>query len=229
MKKILIAVAALFFINQLSAQSLYRITLTGAGSVEAISFETEPDIMLNISPEGNIISWGFDVYKNRGGENYTGQYQPYAGRTEYYTENDDPAFRGKIKYIGRTSITWYASYDGDAFKGKIKSIGSMRVEYYDNYEDQNERGKIKSIGGSPVSWYASFTNEAFRGKLKSIGSTSITYYSSTDDKAYRGKVQSINGSVFTYYSSFDLPQYRGSMKSGSQILMANGIKYFVRN
>ncbi|MFN8243439.1 MAG: hypothetical protein U0X40_05235 [Ferruginibacter sp.] len=229
MKKILAFAAALFLLSPAFAQSIYRITLTGTGTIEAIAFEVEPDVIVNISPEGTIINWGFDVYKNRGGENYSNQYQPYAGRVEYYTDNDNEAFRGKIKYIGRTQFTWYASYDGDAFKGKLKSIGSSAIEYFDNYEDPAYRGKIKRIGINDFTWYASYNNEAVKGKLKSVGPTNINYYPSTADKAYQGKVQSINGSAFTYYSSFDLPQYSGAMKTGSQLLMANGIKYFVRN
>ena len=229
MKKILLMLVAGFFLSPAFAQSIYKITITNSGQVEAIAFEVEPSIIFNISPEGNIVNWGYDVYKDRGGENYTGQYQPYVGRVEYYGPNDDEAIRGKIKSIGRTQITWYMSYENDAFIGKIKSIGSSAIMYYDPFEDAAYKGKIKSIGGNSFTWYASYSNEGYRGKLKSAGSTQFTFYASTDDKAYKGKIKSIDGNSYTYYSSFDRQEYRGQMKTGSQYVMSGGIKYFVRN
>ena len=119
MKKLFLFIASVVLSAPLFAQSIYKITITNTGQVEAIAFEVEPSIILNISPEGNIVNWGYDVFKDRGGENYTGQYQPYVGRVEYYGPNDDEAIRGKIKSIGRTQITWYMSYENDAFIGKI--------------------------------------------------------------------------------------------------------------
>jgi len=229
MKKIMLVIATSLILAPAFAQSVYRITLTGSGQTESIAFEVEPNIILNISPEGNIVSWGYDVFKDRGGENFTGQLQPYVGRVEYYGANDDEAIRGKIKSIGRTTITWYLSYENDAFTGKIKSVGTAMFSYYDAYEDASIKGRIKSIGGNSVNWYASYNNEALRGKLQSFGSTQLTYYNSSDDKAYKGKIKSIDGNNFTYYSSFDRVEYRGQMKTGSQVFMSGGVKYFVKN
>ena len=229
MKKILFSVAATLFLAPAFTQSINKITIADNGNVEKIGFEVETDVILNISTDGSIMNWGYDVFKSRGGENYMDRLDPYVGRVEYYAETDNEAFRGKIKSIGRTTITWYASYENDAFKGKIKSIGSMAIKYYETYEDKAFQGKIKSIGSNNVTWYASYNNEAYRGKLMSIGSTQFTYYSNTDDKAYRGKIKSLGGTPFTFYSSYDLPEYRGRMKSGNQLQFINGIKYFVRN
>lgn len=229
MKKLLFTLSATFFLTQAIAQSVYRITITGSGQTESIAFEVEPNIIVNISPEGNIGTWGYDVFKDRGGENFTGQLQPYVGRVEYYGPNDDEAIRGKIKSIGRTTITWFMSYENDAFIGKIKSVGTSVFTYYDAYEDASLKGKIKSIGGNSVRWYASYNNEGLRGKLQSFGSTQLTYYNASDDKAFKGKIKSIDGNNFTYYSSFDRVEFRGQMKTGSQVYMTGGIKYFVRN
>ncbi len=230
MKKILFSLAATLFLAPAFAQSLYKISISDNGNVEKIAFEVETDVILNITTDGNIMSWGYDVFKSRGGENYLDKMEPYVGRVEYYTEDDNEAFRGKVKAIGRTRITWYASYEGDAFKGKLKSIGSSNmIQYYDTYEDEAYRGKIKSIGANNITWYASYNNEAYRGKLMSIGSTQVTYYSSTDDKAYKGKIKTLGGTTFTYYSSLERQDYRGRIKSGMQTQFINGIKYFVKN
>ncbi|MBK7435082.1 MAG: hypothetical protein IPI66_15190 [Chitinophagaceae bacterium] len=229
MKKLFITLVAAFLLAPSFAQSIFRIIISDAGQVESIAFEVEPSIMLLISPEGNIINWGYDVFKDRGGENYTGKLEPYVGRVEYYTANDNEAFRGKIKSIGRTTLLWYADYENDAFRGKLKSVGSSPISYYEPYEDGAIQGKIKSVGNNAVTWYPSYNNEAIRGKLKSIGSTQFAYYTSFDDKAYAGKLKSLDGTQFTYYSSFDRVEYRGRMKSGTQLLFNNGIKYFVRN
>jgi hypothetical protein len=60
-----------------------------------------------------------------------------------------------------------------------------------------------------------------------VGPTAITYYGSFEDKAFRGKIKSIDRFTITYYSSFE--QYSGSMKTGSTIMTANGIKYFLKS
>jgi hypothetical protein len=229
MKKILFSLAATLFLAPAFTQSINKITIADNGNVEKIAFEVETNVILNITTDGNIKDWGYDLFMSRGGENYMDRLDPYVGRVEYYSANDNEAFRGKIKSIGKTTISWYASYEGDAFKGKIKSIGSSAIQYYDNYEDKAYSGKIKSIGGNNLTWYASYNNEAYRGKLMSLGSTQFTYYSNTDDKAYQGKLKSLGGMPFTYYSSFDRQEYRGRMKTGTQIQFVNAVKYFVRN
>jgi hypothetical protein len=229
MKRLIFSLAATLFLVPAFAQSINKITIGQSGDIESIGFEVDNDVILNISPDGNIINWGWDVYKNRGGENYEGKLQPYVGRVEYYGDNDNEAFRGKIRSIGRSTITWYASYEGDAFKGKIKSIGSSAIQYNDSYVDEAFRGKIKSIGGNAVTWYASYNNEAYRGKIQSLGSTQFSYYSSADDQAYKGRLKNLGGTSFTYYSSLDRVEYRGRIKTGTQIQVINGIKYFVKN
>ena len=229
MKKILMAIAIVLCIAPCFAQSISKITIGDNGTIETIAFEIEPNVMLNIKEDGTLLNWGEDIYKESGVENWAGKLKDYMGRIEYYSQNDNEAFRGKVKYIGRTLISYYASYDNDALKGKLKSIGSANLDYYLAFDDEAYRGKLKSIGGSAVTWYPSYNNEAFRGKLKSIGSTELIYFSSTDDRAYKGKVKSIGGSPFTYYSSYDRPEYRGRMKSGTQVQYINSIKYFIKN
>ncbi len=227
MKKLLSAIIAFLFFTNAFSQNISKITITGTGSINAFTFGLDDYVKLNITKDGNISTWGYDRFEARGEENYNEKLDPYVGRVEYYSQDADAAFRGKIKFIGRVQLTYFASYENDAFKGKLKSIGYNTIEYYQSYDNEAYRGNIKSIGQQAITWYPSFENEGLRGKLKSIGNTELTYYSAYEDKAYKGKIKSIGGYRFTYYSSFEL--YSGSMKTGSSVQLVNAIKYYARN
>lgn len=226
MKKIFVTMASVFLIASAFSQNISKITIAGNGVVDVIAFGLDENVQVHVTKDGNISKWGYDKFIGYQ-ENYQGLLETYVGRTEYYTQNDDEALRGKLKYIGKTLLTYYPSYEKDALKGKLKSIGSVNMDYYLSYDDIAFAGNLKSIGQQNITWHASYENELLRGKLKSVGSTSLTYYGSFEDKAYRGKIKSIDRFVITYYSSFEL--YSGQVKTGAQILTANGIKFFVRN
>jgi hypothetical protein len=226
MKMIFLAFTASFIFMIGYSQSISKITITNNGTIDVISIGLDENVQVYLTKDGNISNWGFDKFIGYQ-ENYDGVLEPYMGRVEYYTQDDDEALRGKIKYIGRTLITYYPSYEREELKGKIKSIGSFIVNYYFSYDDRAFAGNIKTIGQQIITWYASYENEAVKGKLKAVGPTSITYYGSFEDKAYSGKIKSIGRFTITYYSSFE--QYSGSVKTGTQLLNANGIKYFIRN
>ena len=227
MKKFIITCITSFLLAPVFSQDISMVTITGTGNLESISFGLDENVKVNINKEGQIIKWGYDRFQARGQENYQGLLDTYVGRVEYYSQDDDAAYRGKLRSIGRTQLTYYASYENDNFQGKLKSIGSNTIEYYQPYENESYKGFIKSIGSSPVSWYSSFDNEGLRGKLKSLGSTNIGYYSSFEDKAYRGKVKNIDGFSYTYYSSFE--KYAGSMKTGASMQNSGSSRYYVRN
>jgi hypothetical protein len=207
-------------------QNISKITITGKGEFDFLSFGLDENVQVYISKDGKITKWGFDKYIGYQ-ENYNEVLEPYAGRVEYYSQNDDEALKGKVKYIGRTLLTYYSSYENESLKGKLKSIGSFNLDYYLTFEDKSFAGNLKSIGQQSITWYASYENDALRGKLKTVGATTLTYYGSFEDKAYRGKTKSIGSNTLTYFSSFE--QYSGAIKAGAPIVNANGIKYFVRN
>jgi hypothetical protein len=225
MKKIIFTIAAAFILQIGFGQSISKITITGNGQVDVFAFGLDENVQVYLTKDGNISKWGFDKYIGYQ-ENYRGDLDPYVGRIEYYSQNDDEALRGKVKYIGRTLLTYYASYENDALKGKLKAIGSINLDYYLSYEDVAYRGFIKTLGRQNINWYASYENIDIRGKLKTVGSTALSYYGSFEDKAFRGKIKSIDRFTITYYSSFE--QYSGSMKTGATIMNANGIKYYLR-
>jgi hypothetical protein len=228
MKKLFILslLSGLFFSSQ--AQSISRITLGPKGDFEKIAFGLDENVIINLSKDGNISSWGIDHYLGQM-ENYIDKLDPYEGRVEYYGPNDNESFRGKIKSIGRYYITYYASYDYELIRGKVKSIGSVNFDYYMAYDDEAFRGNLKSVDQSQVTWYGSSENMGYKGKLRSFGNTQLNYYASYEDKAFQGKIKSIGSSNFIYYSSLDRIEYRGALKSGSMITYANGVKFFSRN
>lgn len=226
MKKIFFALAAVIVFNVVSAQSVSKITIAGNGTIDVFAIGLDENVQVYVSKDGNISKWGFDRYIGYQ-ENYNGDLEPYVGRTEYYSQNDDEALRGKPKYIGKTLLTYYASYENESLKGKLKSIGSLTFDYYLSFDDVAFRGNIKKLGSQAVNWYASYENADLRGKLKNLGATTISYYGSFEDKAFRGKLKSIDRFTLTYYSSFE--QYSGSMKTGSQIMNVNGVKFYARS
>ncbi|HMJ47200.1 MAG TPA: hypothetical protein VK498_07705 [Ferruginibacter sp.] len=224
MKKIFFSLTLSLLLFCASGQKLSRITLSGSGNLEKIAFELGEYVIINISKDGNLINWGVDNYIGRG-ENYMDKLSEYTGKTGYYSELDNEAFRGKLKFIGMTYFTYYASYDDEMLRGKIKTIGKTTLDYYSSYENESYKGLFKSIGPMAVTWYGSFDNASYKGKIKSLGLIPFTYYSSLEDKLIRGKVKSIDRSSFTYYTSFDKPEYRGGFKTGSPVVYANGIKF----
>lgn len=223
MKQVSLILILCVFAFSSNAQRIAKVTLNAAGGTEMISIGLD-DAIINVSLTGNIINYGVEYFSEKI-SNYS-RIENYNGRLEIYTTTDDKAFQGKVKYIGRTPVTYYASYDIEALQGKIKSIGNLTFNYYMPYDEESAKGKIKSIGSNNVTFYTSYDNEALRGKLKSIGNTNLNYYSSFEDSAFRGKIKSIGQVSFTYYASFDR-QFAGAMKTGTQRQNVNGINFVV--
>ena len=226
MKKWITTITAVFIFVIGYSQKIAQITINGKGNADAFIIGLDENVKVYLTKDGNITKWGYDRYEGVQ-ENYNDLLDAYVGRVEYYTQNDDEALRGKVKYIGKTLLTYYPSYENEILKGKLKAIGSINIHYFLAYEDAAVKGNIKTLGQQNITWYASYENEGLRGKLKTVGTTTLAYYSSFEDKAYRGKVKSINNNIITYYSSFE--NYSGNFKTGRPIFTENGIKYWVRN
>jgi hypothetical protein len=207
------------------AQKITKINISNTGTTESFTIGLDENVILIVSPDGNLSNYGVDYFSEKVA-NYS-RLENYNGRIEMYATTDDKAYQGKLKYIGRTGVTYYASYEDESLRGKIKSIGSLIFTYNQPFEDALLKGKIKSIGANQIGFYNSFDNDALRGKLKMVGATSLNYYSSFDDKAFRGKIKSIGGTSFTYYTSYDR-QFAGAMKTGNQTQNINGIVFIVR-
>lgn len=228
MKKIFFLLLSSFILYAAQAQRLSRIVFNNTGQLEAIDYELPENVILKLSKDGNIMSWGANRYAGRD-DIMREQLDPYVGRVEYYPNNVNEAFRGKIRSIGQVMITYYASYDNPAFAGKIQSIGRNNFNYYTLQENEAFKGNLKSIGSDQFEWYSTYDLDDYKGKLKSVANNAITYYTSLDDQYIRGKVKSIGGSVYTYYTSFDRKELRGYLKTGQVISTINGLKFMVKN
>lgn len=228
MKKLLFSSMFSFICLFTYAQKFSRVNFNEAGDVETLGVELDEGVLINISKDGNIIKYGVDIYRGVR-ENNQNILQDYVGRTEFYTENDNEAFKGKVKMIGRALITYYSSTDNEAFVGKIKSIGNLTFNYYLLNEDEAFKGKIKSIGSSKFTYYSSYDNEVFRGRFKSIGNSNITYFSSVEDPGFRGKLKSIGSYQYTYHpAQYFQTSLRGKLKSGNIIQQDGGIKFMLK-
>ncbi|MBK7308251.1 MAG: hypothetical protein IPI88_15325 [Chitinophagaceae bacterium] len=168
MKKIFLVSVTLVLCMAVFSQRISKITITGTGMVNDIVVGLDENIQVYLSKEGQITKWGFDRFIGYQ-ENYNDYLEPYVGRVEYYTENDDAALRGKVKYIGRTLLTYYPSYEMESLRGKLKSIGSLNMGYYLAFDDKAMAGSLKTIGQQTIAWYASYENEGLRGKPKQWG------------------------------------------------------------
>ncbi|HRN91097.1 MAG TPA: hypothetical protein PLE75_03820 [Ferruginibacter sp.] len=211
---------------QVSAQRISKVTMSETGTVETFALELDENVVVNVSSTGEVGTWGIEIYRGRT-DRMVERLEPYTGRVDYFRENDNEAFRGKVRSIGMKQFTYYASFDEELLRGKLKSIGGVAVEYYGRFDEEKLRGKIKRIGSNEIQYYSSF-DIAFAGKIKAIGTTNITYYSNTEDKAIRGKVRSIGNSQFTYYTSFERKELQGNMKRGTRLQYINGMKFFIK-
>ena len=214
------------FVKEINAQRLSKVVVADKGAKVTYLISLDQDVILELMQDGTIGKWGIDKYAARADANYREtQFQNFEGRVEYYDNNANEAFKGKVKYIGGILITYYATYDDKDWVGKIKSIGNINLNYYSKYDDAMSTGKLKSIGQLLVTYYSGFETDLIKGKVKSIGNAGLTYYSSMDDKAFAGKIKSFNGTSFMYYSSVDQPSFRGALKSGNQFQMVNGVAF----
>lgn len=224
MNRIALLISFLFFAAGTYSQELSHVTFSGGATLSFFSFRTDQDIIIRISEDGKVLEWGTDPGPGRYYYDPR-KLQPYLGRVEYFGQEYDSVFRGKVKSIGTCSFTYYGKYETETKIGKLKTIGRVAVDYYDNYEDAAYKGKLRFAGSVLFSYYSSFENEVFRGKIKSVNNNSITYYSTFDDKAIKGKIKSIGSFEYTWYSSYD--RYRGGLKSGSVTQIINGVTYTI--
>lgn len=224
MKHFATALAFFFISHSLFAQKLGQVSLAGIGYYSIL---TDQDVLIRITPDGKVIDWGTELIAYRGNY-YAPKLQPFMGRVEYYGQEADSAFRGKVKSIGTCSMTYYSHYEKDLQAGKLKSVGSLLMDYYDNFENVALRGKLRFIGSLILQYYSSLEDEVIRGKLKAVGDIPVKYYSSFEDIYLKGKIKSIGPVVLEYYSSLDRVEYRGMLKSGFYRPNVAGVTYIIQ-
>ena len=211
--------------TSLSAQRISKISINSAGVLQMFTITTDDNAVINLNPNAEVVNYGTEYFSEKI-QNYS-RIEKFNGRVDLFSDTDDRALQGKLKYIGRTAITYYASYDIESLRGKIKTIGNLSLDYFMQYDDATLKGKIKNIGSTMLQYFTSFDNEALRGKLKNVGNTNLNYYTSFEDKAIKGKIKNIGQTSFTYYTSFE-KQFAGAMKTGSQTQNIAGINYVIQ-
>lgn len=230
MKKLVFISGLILLATSAFAQKIAHIIVTNNSNSNIISFLVDGTVYVNISPGGKIIDWGVEnSLRSQYYYPYPAKLDKYMGKEEYYPETAAEGSAGKVKYIGRTSFTYYSPAENEKWAGKLKTIGPLLFDYYASYEDTAFRGNIKNAGSVLFTWFSSFDDRSYKGKLKSVGSTSLTYYSSFDDKAFRGKIKSIGGQSFAYYSSYDRREFSGSLKTPYRTMLLGGIKFYLIN
>lgn len=228
MKRTLLLFFSCMISSALFAQGLSVISMDRTGDKLLLSFRTIDNALINVSKDGQLLSYGMENLQRQNLHwIFPPQLDPYMGRIENYSDIDDVNFRGKVKYIGQTMVTYYASYDKEELRGKIKTLGTTDFVYYESYSDKAFAGNIQRAGNTNFTYYSSFDNEAMKGKFKTIAGTGLSYYSSFDDKAIKGRIKNIGSENFTYYTSFDRKGYQGAQKSGFLTKYIGSIRYQV--
>lgn len=227
MSKLYSVLILTFFSLPAFSQNLAQVTIGNNGTPDIFTFLVDGTVAVNITKDGKVIDWGIEYTYPAAG--VYPRLEQYMGKEEYYPETENEAYRGKIKYIGRTLFTYYTSNDYETLKGKAKSIGSSMLDYYREYENDAFNGFLKSAAHVSITYYTSFEDQFYKGRIKSVGGTTLTYYGSVDDKAYRGKIKSVDRNLFTYYSSYDRREYSGMMKMGSPMVTNGGVKFIIKN
>jgi len=228
MKKFLIIIPVLLLAVCTWSQKLSQATFSGAATLNSFSFLTDQDVLIRISPDGKLIDYGMEMMSERNNNYYAPKLQPFMGRIDYYTQDADSVYRGKVKSIGTCVLTYYGAYEKDDKPGKIKSIGSVQLDYYTQFENAAFKGKLRFAGTVVLEYYASLENEAIRGKLKSVSNTVIKYHSTFDDKLIQGKIKSIGSVAYNWGTSLDPRGQKGALKTGSYRQIINGVTYILR-
>ncbi len=145
MKKLSLLILSLLISMLSIAQQLEQISFSEGSTLTSLGFFVDRNVIVRVSDKGNILEWGTEVRSERGNY-YAPQLQPYMGRVEYYGQEADSAFKGKIKSIGTCTFTYYGASEIASKAGKLKTIGNQWLDYYTNYDNAALNGKLRSCG-----------------------------------------------------------------------------------
>ena len=228
MRTFFITIIFFLFATCTWSQQLSQITFSDAANLSYFSFLVDQTILIRVTDQGKILEWGTEIQSVRSSGYYNPKLQPYIGRVEYYGQDADSAFRGKVRSIGTCTITYYGHYEEATKVGKLRSLGTLQMDYYSNFDNIAFRGKLRFAGSQVLEYYPSLADEAYKGKLKTVGTTPITYYSTFDDKLIKGKIKSIGSVAYTWYTSYDRSELRGALKTGSYRAPIGSVTYILR-
>lgn len=225
MKKLVALFSVLSFVYFGHAQKLAQVSFLDGSNLSFFTLQDDQGTLIRLSVDGKLLEWGSELMADRG-YYYAPKLQPYMGRVEYYGNDVDSAYRGKVKSIGTSSIMYYGSNDEPMRKGKLRTLGMLNFDYYSIYDEKSMQGKLKFIGNLLLDYYRGYENEDYRGKLKSIGSIGIAYYSVFEDRYNKGKLKSVGTAAYKWYSEYDY--LRGALKSNNYRQNVGGINFILR-
>src|SRR6476659_7062536 len=120
MGRLLTVITFSLTISPAFSQKFSQVTLSGGTTLSYFSFLTDQGVLLRVTDEGKLLEWGTELLSDRGNY-YDPKLQPYLGRVEYYGQEADSAFRGKVRNIGTCNFTYYGHLDESIKVGKLKS------------------------------------------------------------------------------------------------------------
>ncbi|HEY6063587.1 MAG TPA: hypothetical protein VIV35_08260, partial [Chitinophagaceae bacterium] len=120
MKRVSLLISFLFLAKGIYAQELSNIIFSGGAALSSFSFRSDQGVIIRISDNGKVLEWGTDPGPGRYYYD-PGKLQPYLGRVEYFGQEYDSVFRGKVKSIGTCTFTYYDKYETATKMGKLKT------------------------------------------------------------------------------------------------------------
>ena len=227
MKKIFTIATLCFLVFSGYSQQFNQVVFSGGSDLSCLTLLTDQRVLVRISSDGKIIEFGTEQQSLYNANYFAQKLQPYLGRIDYYPNESDSAFRGKVRSIGTCFFMYYPATDYPERAGKIKTAGNLMFDYYRKFDDVLMIGKIKNIGNTAIGYYASTDDEAFKGKLKMVGNTSIFYYSSYENAQTKGKLKTV-GQYRYAWTYLDQTNLNRSSNMASQRQLVNGIFYILQ-
>src|SRR5690349_20528688 len=93
-----------------NGQRLAQASFLDASNLSFLTVQDNEGLLIRLSVHGRLLEWGSEVMADRG-YYYAPKLLPYMGRIEYYGNDVDSAYRGKVKGIRTSSISYYGSND----------------------------------------------------------------------------------------------------------------------
>ena len=142
MRKSFILLSIFFLSSFANAQRLAQASFLDDRNLSFFTLQDDQGVLIRLSIDGKLLEWGSEIMADRG-YYYAPKLQPYMGRVEYYGNDVDSAFRGKVKSIGISSINYYGSNDEPMKKGKGKNAGHVELRLLFRIRGKKYAGKAK--------------------------------------------------------------------------------------
>src|ERR1700743_702069 len=100
MKRNILFLLLLLFCSAGYAQQLTQVNYSGGANFLFFAIATNQNVLIRISNEGQILEYGTEEQSLYNRNYYATKLRPFSGGVDYYGNEADSAFKGKIKSIG---------------------------------------------------------------------------------------------------------------------------------